>query len=135
LASEGRNMENKLSHLHLTVNARVKPLREISEEMAASFMKDLLLCADMKALGPLAYSGAEDLDFPGQSFVQMITTSHCSLHFFSDKNEIYFDLYSCKQFEPEKIIGLLDSYFGIETYHGMVYKRGNGVTISKIGRW
>jgi len=130
-------MGKTLSHLHLTVNARVRPLKGIPKEMASCFIKDLLSAADMKALGPLIFSGAEDLDFPGQSFVQMITTSHCSLHFFSDTNEIYFDLYSCKQFDPKKIIDIINSYFGIETYHGMVYKRGNStdVTVSKIGRW
>ncbi len=130
-------MGNTLSHLHLTINARIKPLKEIPEELAGSFMRDLLCAADMKALGPLVFSGAEDLDFPGQSFVQMITTSHCSLHFFSDKNEIYFDLYSCRRFDPEKIIGVINSYFGLESYHGMVYKRGKSkrITISKIGRW
>jgi S-adenosylmethionine/arginine decarboxylase-like enzyme len=130
-------MGKKLSHLHLTLNAKIKPLKGISEELASSFVKDLLSAADMKALGPLIFSGAEDLDFPGQSFVQMITTSHCSLHFFSDTNEIYFDLYSCKQFNPAKIINIINSYFGIEVYHGMIYKRGNSkeVSISKIGRW
>jgi S-adenosylmethionine/arginine decarboxylase-like enzyme len=130
-------MEKKLSHLHLTLNARIKPLKEVSEDLAQSFVKDLLAAADMKALGPLVFSGAEDLDFPGQSFVQMITTSHCSLHYFSDSNEIYFDLYSCKQFDPAKIINIINSYFGIESYHGMVYTRGNSkeASISKIGHW
>ncbi len=129
-------MGKRLSHLHLTINARIRPLKEIPEELAGSFMKDLLCAAGMKALGPLVFSAAENLDFPRQSFVQMITTSHCSLHFFSDTNEIYFDLYSCRQFDPEKIINIINSYFGLETYHGMVYKRGNSkeITISKIGR-
>ena len=137
MASEGSGMSKTLSHLHLTVNARIKPLKEVSKEMADCLIKDLLSAADMKALGPLIFSGAEDLDFPGQSFVQMITTSHCSLHFFLDTNEIYFDLYSCKPFDPKKIINIITSYFGIEMYHGMIYKRGNstGVTVSKIGRW
>lgn len=78
----------------MAVNARTIYLQEISEEMAGAFMKELLVAADMKALGPLAYSGAGNPDFPGQSFVQMITTSHSSLHFFPDTSEIYFDLYS-----------------------------------------
>lgn len=131
-------MQQTLSHLHLTINARLKkPLKGIPKKLAESFVKDLLAAADMKALGPLVFSEAVDLDFPGQSFVQMITTSHCSLHFFSDTNEIYFDLYSCKLFNPEKILNIINLYFRVEAYHGMVYKRGvsKEVTISKIGRW
>ncbi|MFZ5500822.1 MAG: S-adenosylmethionine decarboxylase, partial [Candidatus Micrarchaeota archaeon] len=64
-------------------------------------------------------------------------TSHCSLHYFSDKNEIYFDVYSCKDFEPEKLMRILDSYFGLERYHGMVYRRGSGIKakITRIGKW
>lgn len=91
----------------------------------------------MNALGPLIWSGAADLDFPGQSFVQMITTSHCSLHYFSDVNELYFDLYSCKDFNPEKVVGLINSYFGLASYHGIVYKRARSkeAVVSKIGKW
>ncbi|MFZ5500992.1 MAG: hypothetical protein ACOY58_03655, partial [Candidatus Micrarchaeota archaeon] len=66
-----------LCHLHLTVNATVRKVDEIPKDLAQSFVDELLEAAGMKPLGPLAWSGAEDLDFPGQSFVQMITTSHC----------------------------------------------------------
>ena len=127
----------QLTHLHLTLNAKVKNAKDIPKERAQSFVDDLLEAAHMKALGPLIWSDAADLDFPGQSFVQMITTSHCSLHLFSDTNEIYFDLYSCKDFDPKKVINLIDSYFGLDQYHGMLYKRGNDkkAEISKFGRW
>ena len=76
--------------------------------------------------GPLNWADAEDLDFPGQSFVQMITTSHCSLHYFAHKNgekEIYFDLYSCKSFDPEEVVELLDRKFGLRDWHGALYTR------------
>lgn len=130
-------MEKNLSHLHLTINAKIKKSKEIPKERAESFVKELLKVADMKTLGPLIWSDAADLDFPGQSFVQMITTSHCSLHFFSDSGEIYFDLYSCKDFDPKKVIGVINSYFGLKEYHGMLYRRGhnNEAEFSKIGRW
>jgi len=130
-------MEKSLTHLHLIVNAKVGGIKEIPKGRAEAFAKELLEAAGMKALGPLVWSGAKDLDFPGQSMVQMITTSHSSLHFFSDTGEIYFDLYSCKDFDPGKVMALFDSHFGLERYHGMVYRRGsnNKDGISKIGRW
>ena len=131
-------MKQALCHLHLAVSATVNPsMREVSKNVAETFVKDLLVATDMKPLGPLVWSNAEDLDFPGQSLVQMITTSHCSLHYFSDINELYFDFYSCKEFNPEKVISLLRSYFGLETYHGILYRRGraNKAELSKIGKW
>jgi len=115
---------SKLVHLHLAVNAKIGPdFRELTREKAQEFVNELMRITDMKPLGPLNWSDAVDLDFPGQSFVQMITTSHCSLHYFSDTREIYFDLYSCKNFEPQKVIELLDRFFDLQEWHGMLYNR------------
>jgi len=120
----------------MTVNAKIDPkFLELPREKAQEFVHDLMRITDMKPLGPLNWSDAVDLDFPGQSFVQMITTSHCSLHFFADTNEIYFDLYSCKQYDHERVVGLLDKYFGIKEFHGILYNRAkNGSPkVQKIG--
>jgi len=59
----------------------------------------------------------------------MITTSHCSLHLFTHAdgtNEIYFDLYSCRNFEHKKVIKLLDEKFGLQEWHGILYTRALG---------
>lgn len=116
-----------LTHLHLTVNAKIDPsFSQLPKETAQEFVEELLRITDMKPLGPLVWSDAVDLDFPGQSFVQMITTSHTSLHFFADTNEIYFDLYSCKEFDPQRVIDHLDRTFGLREWHGMLYSRATG---------
>jgi len=116
-----------LEHIHLTVNAKIDPnFIGLPKADAQRFVDRLLNAVNMKPLGPLNWAMAEDLDFPGQSFVQMITTSHCSIHFFSDMNEIYFDLYSCRSFEAEKVIGLLDEKFGLREWHGILYTRATG---------
>jgi len=115
---------SKLEHIHMTVNAKVSPsFRELSREDTKRFIDRLLNEIGMKPLGPLNWADAEDLDFPGQSFVQMITTSHCSLHFFSETNEIYFDLYSCKEFSHEHVVDMLNEKFGITEWHGILYTR------------
>ena len=114
----------KLEHVHLTVNAKVGPgFRELPKADAQRFVDRLMKEINMKPLGPLVWSPAEDLEFPGQSFVQMITTSHCSLHYFSDTKEIYFDLYSCRSFDENKAVGLLEEFFRLEEWHGILYKR------------
>lgn len=113
-----------LEHIHLTVNAKVDPaFLELSRDSAQAFVNKLLRVTDMKPLGSLQWSDAVDLEFPGQSFVQMITTSHCSLHFFSSTHEIYFDLYSCKKFDPEAVVELIDDTFGVKEWHGTLYTR------------
>ena len=122
----------KLDHIHITVNAKVDPsFKALPKEEAQRFVNGLLKEIGMKPLGPLNWADAEDLDFPGQSFVQMITTSHCSLHLFTHKdgtNEIYFDLYSCKPFDTKKVVSMLDEKFGLIEWHGVLYKRAtNGL--------
>lgn len=117
----------KLDHVHMTVNAKIDPsFRALPKDETQRFVDRLLKTINMKPLGPLNWADAEDLDFPGQSFVQMITTSHCSLHLFAHQdgvNEIYFDLYSCKPFDHEKVISLLDEKFGLREWHGILYTR------------
>lgn len=116
-----------LTHLHLTVNAKIDPsFSQLPKEKAQEFIDGLMHITNMKPLGELNWSGAVDLDFPGQSFVQMITTSHTSLHFFSDTNEIYFDLYSCKEFNPQRVLDHLDKTFGLRQWHGVLYSRETG---------
>ena len=117
----------KLEHIHMTVNAKVSPdFKELPRADTERFVKRLLAEIDMKPLGPLNWADAEDLEFPGQSFVQMITTSHCSLHYFSETNDIYFDLYSCREFDTEKVVRLLDERFGLGSWHGILYTRAMG---------
>ena len=121
---------DQLAHLHLTVNARISPqFKQITKKLSDNFVKELLAVTDMKPLGSINWAAATDLDFPGQSFVQMITTSHSSLHYFSDSNEIYFDFYSCKFFDHRKIIALLDKTFGLVDWNGTLYHRSRGSSI------
>ena len=120
----------KLEHIHITVNARISPgFKALPKDDAQCFVDRLMKAIGMKPLGPINWADAEDLEFPGQSFVQMITTSHCSLHLFTHKdgsNEIYFDLYSCREFDDKKVIGLLDEKFGLQDWHGVLYTRAIG---------
>ena len=95
-------------------------------------MDEILRESGMKPLGAINWADAVDLDFPGQSFVQMITTSHCSLHYFSDRDEIYFDLYSCKSFEPERVVAILRKKLGMTQWRGIIYDRGSGMQSSLL---
>jgi hypothetical protein len=130
---------SQLKHIHITVNAKINPsFTALPREDAQRFVDKLLKEINMKPLGPLNWSDAEDLDFPGQSFVQMITTSHCSLHLFTHTdgtNEIYFDLYSCKKFDYAKVVDILNQKFGLQEWHGVLYTRAtdNKPTVKLIG--
>lgn len=75
-------------------------------------VRDLLTGLNMKKLGPLEIYEASDLRFPGFSFIQPITTSHISGHYFEkieSSSHIHMDIYSCKPFAWKKIITMLDA--------------------------
>lgn len=117
----------------MIINAKISHgYGKLTKKRAQELVDEILRASRMKPLGAINWAGAEDLDFPGQSFVQMITTSHCSLHYFSDKDEIYFDLYSCKSFEPEEIISILRKKLGMKQWRGIIYDRGSGMQSSLL---
>ena len=111
-----------ISHIHLIINAKTE-LKEVSREAAERFIEELLGEIKMERLGPLKFAEAQDLEEPGQSFVQMITTSHCSLHFFEKERTLYFDLYSCREFDEEKVVEMLKKHFAISEWYGLKYNR------------
>jgi S-adenosylmethionine/arginine decarboxylase-like enzyme len=120
---------NRLDHIHLTINGYLR-YPDMPKKKAQDFVHTLLHSIKMKPLGTLQWSDAEDLEYPGQSYTQMITTSHTSMHIFqhsNGSNEVYFDLYSCKEFDVEKVVKLLEKHFGLMTWSGTLTIRRCGV--------
>lgn len=82
-------------------------------------VKDILSFLKMKKLGPLQLYQATDLRAPGFSFIQPITTSHFSGHYFEKPGRyphFHFDVYSCKIFSWRELIPLLDRYLSLRDW-------------------
>jgi S-adenosylmethionine/arginine decarboxylase-like enzyme len=43
--------------------------------------------------------------------VQLIETSNICAHFVEETNDIYLDVFSCKEFSPQQVKDMVDSYF------------------------
>ena len=133
IGEKDRMTKEPLAHLHMIINAKISHgYGKLTKQRAQGLVNEILRESGMKPLGAIHWADAEDLDFPGQSFVQMITTSHCSLHYFSDKDEIYFDLYSCKSFDPEAIIAILKKKMRMTRWRGLIYDRVSGMHSSLL---
>lgn len=52
----------------------------------------------------------------GLSGMIMISTSHLAIHTFPMKGKFYFDIFSCKEFDREKVVRFLVEIFQIEDY-------------------
>lgn len=79
-------------------------------EVVGRLVDRLLADLGMTELGQLEFFEAVDLSAPGWSFIQPITTSHVSGHYFElpgDPPRIHVDVYSCRRFDPQKTIAVL----------------------------
>lgn len=61
---------------------------------------------------------------PGISGFVMIAESHISIHTFPEKDYVFMDIFSCKDFDVEMAEELLATVFGAKKYHKRIIRRG-----------
>lgn len=76
-----------------------------------SFVKDLVDNIGMVAFGPVISARFGEGEEEGISAVQLIETSCISLHTNDSTCELYLDVFSCKDFETDKVLECIDFYF------------------------
>ena len=78
-----------------------------------SFVKELVTAIDMVAVGePWIERTAMGIpDKEGFSMYQLIVTSNISAHFVDKSKQIYLDVFSCKEFDNETVISIVNKYF------------------------
>ena len=90
-----------LNHKHIIVTATLRSPPQTAT-VVESWLASLVEKVEMKILmGPYAIR-CDDLGNEGVTGVVVISTSHCSAHFWDTDCEpfVKFDLYSCKDFDP-----------------------------------
>lgn len=101
------------------------------ESITNRFMSELLGVLGMEPLGPLAIYPAVDQRAPGWSFIQPITTSHVSAHYFEKpgpRPHIRIDAYSCEAIEWRKLIEVCDKHFVLDRWRATFIDRQIEVT-------
>jgi S-adenosylmethionine/arginine decarboxylase-like enzyme len=79
------------------------------------FVKDLCEFIKMRRFGETqVIHFGEDERVAGYSMVQLIETSLISAHFANLTNTVYLDVFSCKEYDPEKVRIFAQEYFGGE---------------------
>lgn len=101
-----KEFELTLGHYSFVLDAKVSRSLNLKTDaiIIRQMMSVLLQRLHMKKLGPLILLPATDLNFPGFSFIQPITTSHIAGHYFNNLDKItpshiHIDIYSCKNFD------------------------------------
>jgi hypothetical protein len=140
---------NGLVHEHFILDAELESALDFEKrhEITKNLINELMESLTMQALGPMGIYDATDFEYPGWSFIQPITTSHISGHYFIEPNgsnpNIHMDLYSCKSFDWKMIIPVLHKYIKLGKWHGnFMYRKdvmldravweisGKGITIT-----
>lgn len=107
-----------ISHQILILDAHLKkPLKcEQQKSITSNFIADFLVALGLEPLGPLEIYGAVDQRAPGWSFIQPITTSHISAHYFEKPGRsphIRVDAYSCEAIDWKKLVCVCHRHFSL----------------------
>jgi S-adenosylmethionine/arginine decarboxylase-like enzyme len=105
---------NKTWGYHLLLDCTAGNMNEISsKENIYNFIKELVIAIDMVAFGEpwIERFATHDAAKAGISFVQMIETSNITGHFCDIDGSFYIDVFSCKPFENDVVLNVIEKYF------------------------
>ncbi|MDB4978139.1 MAG: hypothetical protein JWM56_325 [Candidatus Peribacteria bacterium] len=89
------------------------------DSITRNLINDLMAALGLEPLGPLELYPAVDMRAPGWSFLQPITTSHISGHYFEKPGRhphLHMDIYSCDSVEWHNIVGIVDRHLGLSNW-------------------
>ena len=89
----------------------------------ADFAKRLVEGIDMVAYGEPQVNKFGDGNKAGYTLVQLIETSNICAHFVDDLDQMYLDVFSCKPFEPTKVIEIAVDAFKFKKYNTAYIER------------
>ena len=94
-----------------------------SYETIYEFAKELVVEIDMVAYGEPQIVNFGSGNKAGYTLVQLIETSNICAHFVNEHDHIYLDVFSCKTFDAEVVIKLVQKYFRAQTYNTAFLER------------
>ena len=104
--------ENNYWGYHLIVNAKSCNKQAItSAGTIYDFTKELVESIDMVAYGEPQIVNFGSGNKAGFTLVQLIETSNICGHFCNDTGDVYLDIFSCKQYNIDIVLELIDKYF------------------------
>jgi len=102
----------KIFGYHLMIDvAGCNPEGIRSKSIIKEFIQTLVKRIHMKAFGPTRITRFGKGDLIGLTVVQLIEKSDITGHFIEKTNDAYFDIFSCKSFDPTVAINVFKEYF------------------------
>lgn len=99
---------------HVVIDAFNCPSEHLNDEtFLVELEKKIAEKLEMSILkGPVAAQGIPEN--PGISVFSIIDFSHISIHTFTETNQFYLDIFSCKPFDYQKLIDYVQTLFRLE---------------------
>jgi S-adenosylmethionine/arginine decarboxylase-like enzyme len=91
--------------------AKCKPQLIRSQPVIYKFTKSLVKEIDMKAYGEPQIVHFGEGNKAGYTLVQLIETSNITAHFCEEDNAAFIDIFSCKPYDIETAVKVVDKYF------------------------
>jgi S-adenosylmethionine/arginine decarboxylase-like enzyme len=109
---------------HLIVNAAsCNPGAIRSSTTIKGFTKELVKRIDMTAYGPPKVVRFGTGHLMGYSLMQLIETSNITAHFAEESGDAYFDIFSCKTFNPADALAVIREFFHPKAVQSTFLKR------------
>lgn len=87
------------------------------------FSEELVKRIDMKAYGRPQIVMFGEGNKKGYTLIQLIETSNIAGHFCEETNDLYLDIFSCKKYDINEAIRVVDKYFMPEDMHINYFER------------
>ena len=111
--------------LHAVLNAtKCCPSAIRSKRVIEAFTKDLVKRIDMVSYGPPQIIHFGTGNKAGFTLVQLIETSNIVAHFVEEYDDMYLDVFSCKEFNPGIVETTVQQYFHPGAVSCQVLERG-----------
>lgn len=97
---------------HLVMNAAMcDPTTIRSRRTIDRFARQLVKRIDMVPYGAPQIVMFGSGNKKGYTLIQLIETSNISAHFVEETNDLYLDVFSCKEFEKETVVKTVQEFF------------------------
>lgn len=106
-------MENNHWGYHLVLDCAECDHNAItSHDVIYNFTKQLVADINMIAYGEPQIVNFGTGNKAGYTLVQLIETSNICAHFVNENDTMYLDVFSCKPYDDETVVRLVEKYFG-----------------------
>lgn len=97
---------------HLLLDCAACDLSKVTDPaVIKEFVVQLVTDIDMVAYGEPQIVHFGDGDLSGWTLVQLIETSNITAHFCDNNGDAYIDVFSCKEFDPEIALAVVQKFF------------------------